>query len=191
MNDVLTGLLDLVQSVDPLLRTLLAGLAMVLETSVLLGLVVPGDTVAIVSATAVASPLEGVLLVAALVVGSLVGESVGFALGRRLVALAADGSGIVTSVGVRGRFVGFFGGRLFSGGFFDRSRFGGGRDVAHVVQAGGLGGLSDLLRDRAERDQLIDAQSGRGLADLGVAALRLFPELTHLSEDRDATAIGV
>ena len=82
MNDVLTGLLDLVQSVDPLLRTLLAGLAMVLETSVLLGLVVPGDTVAIVSATAVASPLEGVLLVAALVVGSLVGESVGFALGR-------------------------------------------------------------------------------------------------------------
>jgi membrane-associated protein len=82
VNDVLTGLLDLVQSVDPLLRTLLAGLAMVLETSVLLGLVVPGDTVAIVSATAVASPLEGVLLVAALVVGSLVGESVGFALGR-------------------------------------------------------------------------------------------------------------
>ena len=83
MNDVLTGLLDLVQSVDPLLRTLLAGLAMVLETSVLLGLVVPGDTVAIVSATAVASPLEAGGLVVALVVGALVGESVGFALGRR------------------------------------------------------------------------------------------------------------
>ena len=52
VNDVLTTLLDTVQSVDPVLRTVLAGVAMVLETSVLLGLVVPGDTVAIVSATA-------------------------------------------------------------------------------------------------------------------------------------------
>jgi len=82
VNDVLTGLLDLVQSVDPVLRTVLAGLGMVLETSVLLGLVVPGDTVAIVSATAVASPFEFAALVVALVLGALVGESVGFALGR-------------------------------------------------------------------------------------------------------------
>ncbi|KIU02477.1 DedA family protein [Frigoribacterium sp. MEB024] len=82
MNDVLTTLLDTVQSVDPVLRTVLAGVAMVLETSVLLGLVVPGDTVAIVSATAVASPFEFGALVVALVLGALVGESVGFALGR-------------------------------------------------------------------------------------------------------------
>lgn len=82
MNDVLTTLLDLVQSVDPAVRTLLAGLGMVLETSVLLGLVVPGDTVAIVSATAVASPVEFGALVLALVLGALVGESIGFALGR-------------------------------------------------------------------------------------------------------------
>jgi membrane protein DedA with SNARE-associated domain len=82
MNDVLTVLLDLVQSVDPVLRTVLAGVAMVLETSVLLGLVVPGDTVAVVAATAVASPLQYWTLVAALVVGALTGESVGFALGR-------------------------------------------------------------------------------------------------------------
>ncbi|NRD25762.1 DedA family protein [Frigoribacterium sp. VKM Ac-2836] len=82
MNDVLTTLLDLVQSVDPVVRTVLAGVAMVLETSVLLGLIVPGDTVAIVSATAVASPFEFGALVAALVVGALMGESVGFALGR-------------------------------------------------------------------------------------------------------------
>ena len=82
MNDLLTTLLDLVQSVDPVLRTVLAGVAMVLETSVLLGLVVPGDTVAIVSATAVASPVEFGALVVALVLGALVGESVGFALGR-------------------------------------------------------------------------------------------------------------
>jgi len=82
VNDLLTTLLDLVQSVDPVLRTVLAGVAMVLETSVLLGLVVPGDTVAIVSATAVASPVEFGALVVALVLGALVGESVGFALGR-------------------------------------------------------------------------------------------------------------
>jgi membrane-associated protein len=82
VNDVLTTLLDLVQSVDPVLRTVLAGVAMVLETSVLLGLIVPGDTVAIVSATAVASPFEFGALVVALVLGALVGESVGFALGR-------------------------------------------------------------------------------------------------------------
>jgi membrane protein DedA with SNARE-associated domain len=82
VDDALTGLLDLVQSVDPLLRTLLAGLAMVLETSVLLGLLVPGDTVAVVSATAVVGPIEFASLVVALVLGALTGESIGFALGR-------------------------------------------------------------------------------------------------------------
>lgn len=84
MNEFLTWLLDAVQSVDPLVRTLLAGLAIMLETSVLIGLVVPGDTVVIVASTAVASPLEGVLLGVAVVVGALIGESIGFALGRFL-----------------------------------------------------------------------------------------------------------
>ena len=62
MNEILTWLLDAVQSVDPLVRTLLAGLAIMLETSVLIGLVVPGDTIVIVAGTAVSSPLEGVVL---------------------------------------------------------------------------------------------------------------------------------
>lgn len=84
MNEFLTWLLDAVQSVDPVIRTLLAGLAMTLETSVLVGLVIPGDTVVIVAATAVASPLEGVLLGIAVVVGALLGESIGFWLGRFL-----------------------------------------------------------------------------------------------------------
>lgn len=84
MNEFLTWLLDAVQSVDPVLRTLLAGVAIMLETSVLIGLVVPGDTVVIVAATAVGSPLEGVLLGVVVVVGALVGESIGFALGRWL-----------------------------------------------------------------------------------------------------------
>ncbi|KAA9110447.1 DedA family protein [Microbacterium rhizomatis] len=84
MNEFLTWLLDAVQGVDPLVRTLIAGLAMLLETSVLVGLVVPGDTIVIVAATAVSSPLEGVLLGIAVVIGALMGESIGFALGRFL-----------------------------------------------------------------------------------------------------------
>lgn len=84
MNEFLTWMLDAVQSVDPVVRTLLAGLAIMLETSVLIGLVVPGDTVVIVAATAVASPLEGVLLGVAVVIGAVIGESIGFWLGRFL-----------------------------------------------------------------------------------------------------------
>lgn len=84
MNEFLTWLLDTVQSVDPVVRTLLAGVAIMLETSVLVGLFVPGDTVVIIAATAVASPLEGVLLGVAVVIGALIGESIGFWLGRFL-----------------------------------------------------------------------------------------------------------
>lgn len=82
MNEILTWLLDVVQNVDPVVRTLVAGVAMLLETSVLVGLVVPGDTVVIVAGTAIASPLEGMLLGIAVVLGSLAGESLGFWLGR-------------------------------------------------------------------------------------------------------------
>src|SRR5688500_15052157 len=55
-----------------------------LETSVLIGLVVPGDTIVIIAGTAVASPLEGLVLVVAVVIGALIGESIGFGLGRYL-----------------------------------------------------------------------------------------------------------
>ncbi|MDO8384180.1 MAG: DedA family protein [Microbacterium sp.] len=84
MNEFLSWLLDAVQSVDPVLRTLLAGVAIMLETSILIGLIVPGDTIVIVAATAVSSPLEGVLLGIAVVVGALIGESIGFWIGRWL-----------------------------------------------------------------------------------------------------------
>jgi membrane-associated protein len=84
VNEVLTWILDAVQSVDPGLRVLLAGVAMILETSVLVGLVVPGDTVVIVAGTAVETPLQAVVLGIAVVIGSLLGESLGFLLGRYL-----------------------------------------------------------------------------------------------------------
>ena len=84
MNEFLSWLLDAVQSVDPVVRTIAAGVAVMLETSVLIGLVVPGDTVVIVAGTAVASPLEGFFLGLAVVIGALIGESIGFWLGRFL-----------------------------------------------------------------------------------------------------------
>ncbi len=84
MNEFLSWLLDAVQSVDPVLRTVLAGVAIVLETSVLVGLIVPGDTVVIVASTAVGSVAEGAILIVVVVVGALIGESIGFGLGRWL-----------------------------------------------------------------------------------------------------------
>jgi membrane-associated protein len=84
VNEFLTWLLDAVQSVDPVLRTVLAGIAIMLETSVLIGLVVPGDTIVIVAGTAVSSPLEAVILIVVVILGALAGESIGFWLGRWL-----------------------------------------------------------------------------------------------------------
>ena len=82
MNDALIWILSLIQSVDPLLRSTLAGTGMFLETSVLVGLVVPGDTIVIVASTAIAGFPDYVALLALVIIGSLGGESVGFALGR-------------------------------------------------------------------------------------------------------------
>ena len=84
MNELLTVLLDTIQSVDPALRTVLAGIAIMLETSALIGMIVPGDTIVIVSGTAVASPVEAVILGIVVVLGALTGESIGFWLGRIL-----------------------------------------------------------------------------------------------------------
>lgn len=82
IDDAIGGFLEAVGSIDPLLRTLLAGLAMMLETSVLLGLVVPGDTIVIVAAHAVEQWPWWLALIATIVVGALCGETIGFAIGR-------------------------------------------------------------------------------------------------------------
>jgi len=82
VNELLDDLLGLVQAVDPVLRTALAGLFIFLETTVLLGLIVPGDTVVLVASTAVASPVEYFALTATVIAGALGGASVGFAIGR-------------------------------------------------------------------------------------------------------------
>ncbi|MGM1029919.1 MAG: DedA family protein [Actinomycetota bacterium] len=82
IDDAIDLLLETIGSIDPLLRTLLAGLAMLLETSVLLGLVVPGDTIVIIAALAVEQWPWWLALIAATVAGAICGESIGFAIGR-------------------------------------------------------------------------------------------------------------
>lgn len=82
MNEFIAALLDTVQSVDPVLRTLLAGFAIMLETSVLVGLVIPGDTVVLVASTGVEHAGEFVGLSLTVIMGALIGESLGFAIGR-------------------------------------------------------------------------------------------------------------
>ncbi|GLI29056.1 hypothetical protein ARHIZOSPH14_32980 [Agromyces rhizosphaerae] len=82
MNELLDAVLDAVASVDPVLRTLLAGIAIMLETSVLIGLVVPGDTIVIVASTGVEDAVQFVALALAVIAGALAGESLGFAIGR-------------------------------------------------------------------------------------------------------------
>lgn len=84
MDDLLIWLLGFIESIDPVARTLIAGLAVMLETSVLIGLVVPGDTIVIIASLGVDGPVEATAMVIAVVIGALIGESIGFALGRWL-----------------------------------------------------------------------------------------------------------
>jgi membrane-associated protein len=80
--DFLDEFLRFVADIDPVLRTVLAGIAIMLETSVLVGLVVPGDTVVLVASTGVTTILQFIAMVIAVIVGALIGESIGFAIGR-------------------------------------------------------------------------------------------------------------
>lgn len=82
MNDILNWLLDTVQSVSPLLRNLLAGLAILCETSLFIGLIIPGDTVVLVASAGVTDILDFFFLLGSVLLGSLIGESIGFLLGR-------------------------------------------------------------------------------------------------------------
>ncbi|GGA74841.1 membrane protein [Pseudoclavibacter endophyticus] len=82
LDDVLSTLLGVVRDMDPVLRVVIAGVAIMLETSVLLGLLVPGDTVVIIASTGIQGPVEWITMIVVVVVGALAGESVGFGIGR-------------------------------------------------------------------------------------------------------------
>ena len=62
-------------------RYLVAFVGMFCETSLFIGLVVPGDSVVLVTATANKGFVEWLLLVLTVIAGSLAGESVGYAIG--------------------------------------------------------------------------------------------------------------
>jgi membrane protein DedA with SNARE-associated domain len=80
--DPLGWILGVVQHVDPITRSLLAALGMFCETTILIGLIVPGDTIVLVASTGVSDPAQYFGMLAAVIIGSLAGESVGFTLGR-------------------------------------------------------------------------------------------------------------
>jgi len=82
MNEILDWILNTVQSVDPIVRTLLAGVGVMLETSVLIGLVVPGDTIVLVAATGIEDLTQYFALAIAVIIGALIGESIGFGVGH-------------------------------------------------------------------------------------------------------------
>jgi membrane protein DedA with SNARE-associated domain len=82
VNELLDWLLNTVQNVEPLTRNLLAGLAIMLETSLFVGLVIPGDTVVLVASTGVTDLSDFFFLLSCVLLGSLLGESFGFWIGR-------------------------------------------------------------------------------------------------------------
>lgn len=82
MNTFLDWLINSVHGVDWWLRDLIAGFAILLETSLFVGLIMPGDTVVLVAATGVMNGLDFLGLLGFVVLGSLIGESVGFWIGR-------------------------------------------------------------------------------------------------------------
>ncbi|MCX6495089.1 MAG: DedA family protein [Actinobacteria bacterium] len=82
ISDILNWVIAFVASVDPVTRTLVAGLAIMLETSFLVGLIMPGDTVVLVASTGIQNTEQYVFMLIAVVVGALIGETIGFYLGR-------------------------------------------------------------------------------------------------------------
>ena len=82
MNEIINNILAAVASVDPVTRTLLASLFILLETSFLVGLVIPGDTVVLISSTAITNLQEYIFMVVMVIVGSLTGETIGFFVGK-------------------------------------------------------------------------------------------------------------
>jgi membrane-associated protein len=77
----LTGLLEALTSIGAW-RYAVAAFGMFCETSLFVGLVIPGDTIVLVTATAGKGWIEWLLLLASVVVGSIAGESLGYAIGN-------------------------------------------------------------------------------------------------------------
>jgi membrane-associated protein len=83
LTGTLTELHATLLGLSPLLVALLACLAVSIETSLFVGLLIPGDLMLLVAGTTATTPGRFALLMAAGVAGSVIGESVGYLLGHR------------------------------------------------------------------------------------------------------------
>lgn len=82
--DLVGGALDRLSTLDSWLVCLLAAGFMALETTALVGVLVPGDLAVLLAGSTVRGPLEYVWLVLAVTAGAMLGECVGYLLGRSL-----------------------------------------------------------------------------------------------------------
>lgn len=82
LSNSIAWLLDFVVAIGPVWGTLIASLGIFLETTLFIGLVVPGDTIVVTAATAVRDPLHFFILWASVIIATLAGQSLGFGLGR-------------------------------------------------------------------------------------------------------------
>ena len=78
MTELLEQFFSAVRDMDPVWRTLLAALGLFLETSAFIGLVVPGDSIALIAASGVSTPAQFAWLIAAITVWSLSSEALKF-----------------------------------------------------------------------------------------------------------------
>lgn len=79
--DRVDGFLEILQGLDPLLLALATALFTALETTALVGMLVPGDAAVLLAGSTVESPARFVLMMAAGAIGSYTGELVGYAIG--------------------------------------------------------------------------------------------------------------
>ncbi|WP_282827230.1 DedA family protein [Gulosibacter sediminis] len=84
LADLLNTVIETVQGMNLWLVAGIAFLGLLLETSLFVGFLVPGDATLLVTATSVTSFERWGLIVIAAVLGALAGESIGYALGRWL-----------------------------------------------------------------------------------------------------------
>ena len=82
MNQFIDWLNTAVHTFPPFWRDIIAGFAILLETSVFIGLLIPGDTVVLAAGTMVSGWLDFFGLFVAVMLGSFAGESLGFFIGR-------------------------------------------------------------------------------------------------------------
>jgi membrane protein DedA with SNARE-associated domain len=82
VNEFLDWILDGISGINPVWRNLAAGLAIMLETSIFIGLIVPGDTIVLIASAGVSDLADFFWLIGAVLIGSMIGETIGFSIGR-------------------------------------------------------------------------------------------------------------